>query len=254
MDDRLVVTVEDTKPEKPSTRQQLLLLPADSQIMRASAHFTKWVRYFLYCSLLQFFTPHGIIGIFWSIIWLCRSGYDGGGDDNYFERMDVLRLWVLRANGLRYNVRLAVAAGLAGAILAAVLIPAYLGMQMSRQDSHGSISLVVTPLVLVLLASATHVAVAAVRVLPAAAAFVAAATPSLEVRLLSRDESTRFQTESLSAARTARALGIDRFVGQPSLLMTGQAVEAVRGLDHFLCVPEVDLLRGLLEGSEGLLL
>ena len=32
---------------------------------------------------------------------------------------------------------------------------------------------------------------------------------------------------------------MERFMGHVSMLIAGQAIEAVRGLYHFLCVPEV---------------
>ena len=224
------------------------LLPPSSPIQQATDDFTLWVRRYRRVSFLQFFLPHGIIGVLWSSIWLCRTVYESDDADDYFSRMVILRSWVLRAQGLRYNIRLAVLVSALFVIAPAVFLPVFLGAVLSKENPNvGRIFEVCVPLVCIFFVSAIHVAIAAIRVLPAAAAFVAAATPSLEARLLTRDESARFVSESLSAERTASALGISRFVGHPSLLMTGQAVEAVRGLPHFLRVPEIHVLKGIVQ-------
>ena len=101
------------------------LLPVEAA--HAADHFTTWCRYLRTASAIQFFTLHGVIGITWTSIWLCRPAPTG----DYFSQMDQLRQWVLRANGLRYNLRLAVSLGALFVVLLAVALPFFLGASMS---------------------------------------------------------------------------------------------------------------------------
>lgn len=200
------------------------LLRAGSAAAQASARLTHCVRRLRMASCFAFFLPHGIIGLFWSWLWLRRPGSDG----DYFVRMGVLQNWVFRANGLRYNLRLAAILGAVTASAGLVYLPFFLGASINRSDPPvGSILEVTIPLVYIILTSAAHAAHVLMRVLPAIAAFRAAATPALEAKLLSSDEASRFRAASSTAARVAEQLGIERFMGMSSALMTGQAIETV---------------------------
>jgi len=250
MDDNLLAREEGAA----AGTSKNVLVPAGSPVGIAAAEFTVCVRQYRWLSILQPVLPQGVVGIVWSSVWLCNPLRVSEGEEEYFERMQSLFYFVLRAKAFIVNAKFAVIVGSASALAPLASLPFFLGTEFAKADFDvRAVVLYAIAGVVMFSLSASHVALAVTRLLPAAFAFVDAATPLLEAKLLSREEMARYQDVSLSATRIGDLLGLERFVGGTHTLMTGQNSDAVRGLYHFLCVPEVVLLQGLVEGTSAII-
>ena len=229
------------------------LLPPDSPVMVRVIALDRLVCIYRRLSLMLVCTPHGIIGIVLSQFWIWRAHANGAPAGTlYFDRMSMLRGWLVKAQQLRRGMKLANICGLIMilikfSLLVVMLVAFKVKKEVRDMASSNLFAMFIVFIVIALttLLDFAHFVAGALFVSPAVIRFLDAATPTIETSLLTDGEIETLRVACNTANLAADELGMERFMGAPNELMTGKAIEAVKGLHSFLCVPELELLKGL---------